>query len=48
MTAAQLTARRNYRLQYKANAKTWLDSAGADDHGVDAVVYPGPAVATSR
>jgi amidase len=41
MTADELTARRNYRLQYKANAKTWLDSAGADHLGVDAVVYPG-------
>jgi amidase len=41
MTADELTARRNYRLQYKANAKTWLDTAGADDLGVDAVVYPG-------
>jgi amidase len=41
MTAAELEARRNYRLQYKANAKTWLDTAGADDQGVDAVVYPG-------
>ncbi len=27
--------------QYKANATTWLNSAGADDKGVDAVVYPG-------
>ncbi len=41
MTADELTARRNYRLQYKANAKTWLDTAGADNLGVDAVVYPG-------
>jgi amidase len=41
MTAEELTARRNYRLQYKANAKTWLDTAGADNLGVDAVVYPG-------
>src|SRR4051812_38077106 len=41
MTADELTARRNYRLQYKANAKTWLDTAGADRLGVDAVVYPG-------
>src|SRR5262249_1587168 len=41
MTADELTARRNYRLAYKANAKTWLDSAGADNLGVDAVVYPG-------
>ncbi|MDA0162376.1 amidase family protein [Solirubrobacter ginsenosidimutans] len=41
MTADELTARRNYRLQYKANSKTWLDTAGADHLGVDAVVYPG-------
>ena len=41
MTADEITARRNYRLQYKDNAKAWLDTAGADDKGVDAVVYPG-------
>ncbi|MDA0179284.1 amidase family protein [Solirubrobacter phytolaccae] len=41
MTAEELTARRNYRLQHKALAKTWLDTAGADNLGVDAVVYPG-------
>ncbi|MBE2320646.1 amidase [Solirubrobacter sp. CPCC 204708] len=41
MTAAEIQARRDYRLQYKANAKTWLDTAGADNQGVDAVVYPG-------
>ena len=41
MTADELTARRDYRVQYKANAKTWMDTAGADHQGVDAVVYPG-------
>ncbi len=41
MTAAELVARRAYRVAYKANAKTWLDTAGADNLGVDAVVYPG-------
>ena len=41
MTADELVARRAYRVQYKANAKTWFDTAGADDKGVDAVVYPG-------
>ena len=41
MTAQEIAARRAYRDQYKANAKTWLDTAGADDQGVDAVVYPG-------
>ena len=41
MTAAEITARRAYRDAYKATAKTWLDTAGADNLGVDAVVYPG-------
>ncbi len=41
MTPEELTARRAYRVAYKANAKTWLDTAGADNLGVDAVVYPG-------
>ena len=41
MTPEELTARRDYRVAYKANAKTWLDTAGADNLGVDAVVYPG-------
>jgi amidase len=41
MTAEELAARRAFRVAYKANAKAWLDSAGADDRGVDAVVYPG-------
>ncbi|WP_053227577.1 amidase [Solirubrobacter soli] len=41
MTADELAARRAYRVAYKANTKTWLDTAGADHQGVDAVVYPG-------
>ncbi len=41
MTPAQIVARRGYRDAYKATPKTWLDTAGADDKGVDAVVYPG-------
>ena len=41
MTAAEIQARRDYRDAYKATAKTWLDTAGADNLGVDAVVYPG-------
>ena len=41
MTPDELDARRAYRVAYKANAKTWLDTAGADNLGVDAVVYPG-------
>jgi amidase len=41
MTAAEIQDRRDYRDAYKATAKTWLDTAGADDRGVDAVVYPG-------
>ena len=41
MTPEELAARRAYRVAYKANAKTWLDTAGADNLGVDAVVYPG-------
>jgi amidase len=41
MTPAQIAARRAYRDAYKATTKTWLDTAGADNLGVDAVVYPG-------
>jgi amidase len=41
MTPEQIAARRAYRDAYKATTKTWLDTAGADDRGVDAVVYPG-------
>ena len=41
MTPAEIDARRAYRVAHKATAKTWLDTAGADNLGVDAVVYPG-------
>ena len=41
MTAAQLQAFREYRRGRQATAKTWMDTAGADHRGVDAVVYPG-------
>ena len=41
LTEAQVQQRRDYRALYAANADTWMDAAGADDRGVDAVVYPG-------
>jgi len=41
MTAAEIQAFRDYRRGRQATAKTWMDTAGADHRGVDAVVYPG-------
>jgi amidase len=41
MTAAQIQAFRDYRRGRQATAKIWMDTAGADGLGVDAVVYPG-------
>jgi amidase len=41
MTQAEIDAKRAYRVAYKAAATQWFDTAGADDKGVDAVVYPG-------
>ncbi len=41
MTDAQIQAQRDYRRGRQATAKTWMDTAGADGLGVDAVVYPG-------
>ncbi len=41
MTPDQITAKIAYRTSYKAAAKTWFDTLGADGKGVDAVVYPG-------
>jgi amidase len=41
MTAAELQAFRDYRRGRQATAKIWMDTAGADQLGVDAVVYPG-------
>ena len=41
LTGAQIQAFRDYRRGRQATAKTWMDTAGADHLGVDAVVYPG-------
>ncbi len=41
MTAAEIEAFRDYRRGRQATAKIWMDTAGADQLGVDAVVYPG-------
>jgi amidase len=41
LTSAQIQAFRNYRRGRQATAKLWMDTAGADHLGVDAVVYPG-------
>jgi amidase len=41
LTAAEIQAFRDYRVGRQATAKTWMDTAGADGLGVDAVVYPG-------
>jgi amidase len=41
MTQAQIDAKRAQRVLRQGAAKAWLDTAGADRLGVDAVVYPG-------
>jgi amidase len=41
LTAAQIQAFRDYRRGRQATTKAWMDTAGADGLGVDAVVYPG-------
>jgi len=41
LTTAQVQAWRDYRRGRQATTKTWMDTAGADGLGVDAVVYPG-------
>jgi amidase len=41
LTPAQIQAFRDYRRGRQATAKIWMDTAGADHLGVDAVVYPG-------
>jgi amidase len=40
MTQAEIKAKRDYRLSRQAVVKSWMDTAGADHLGVDAVVYP--------
>jgi amidase len=39
LTAAEIQAFRNYRTGRQATAKTWMDTAGLDHLGVDAVVH---------
>ena len=41
MTPDEIKAKRDYRVSRQAVAKTWMDTAGADHLGVDAIVYPG-------
>jgi amidase len=41
MSAAEIQTFREYRRGRQATAKIWMDTAGADGRGVDAVVYPG-------
>jgi amidase len=38
---AEVQAWRDYQRGRQATAKTWMDTAGADGKGLDAVVYPG-------
>jgi len=40
-TAVEIQAFRDYRRGRQATAKIWMDTAGADRLGVDALVYPG-------
>jgi len=41
MTPAEIAAKRAQRVLRQQSAKVWMDTAGADHLGVDAVVYPG-------
>ena len=41
MSPAEIDAKRAYRVLRQESARAWMDSAGADRKGVDAVVYPG-------
>jgi len=41
MTAAEIQAKRDYRVARQNVVRTWMDTAGADRMGVDAIVYPG-------
>ncbi len=40
LTAAQIQTWRDYLRGRQATTKTWMDEAGVDGKGVDAVVYP--------
>ena len=41
LTPAQIQAFRDYRRGRQVTLKAWMDTAGADQRGVDAIVYPG-------
>jgi amidase len=41
LTADQVTAQRAYRVNKQQALAAWMDNAGADHKGVDAIVYPG-------
>jgi amidase len=41
MTPAEIKAKRDYRVSRQSVVKMWMDTAGADHRGVDAIVYPG-------
>jgi amidase len=41
MTPAEIQAKRDYRVVRQNVVKAWMDTAGADHMGVDAIVYPG-------
>jgi len=41
MTATEIKAKRDYRIARQNVVKMWMDTAGADHQGVDAIVYPG-------
>ncbi|MBI4475408.1 MAG: amidase [Acidobacteria bacterium] len=41
MTAAEIQAKRDYRIARQNVVKMWMDTAGADRKGIDAIVYPG-------
>jgi amidase len=41
LTPAQIQAFRDYRRGRQVTLKAWMDTAGVDQRGVDAIVYPG-------
>ena len=41
MTSDEVAAKRAYRVALQGALTSWMDTAGADGQGVDAVVYPG-------
>jgi amidase len=41
MTMAEIQAKRDYRINRQNVVRMWMDTAGGDHQGVDAIVYPG-------